>query len=104
MLLGVVQRAERAQLAGGERVVVEQHAGGDERSGEAAAPSLVGAGDEPKTEPAVEREQPFAAVRAAARAPARALKPSAGCSVLGPWRPQHARRTALKMPMRSGGQ
>ena len=71
VLLGVVQRSQRAQLARGERVVVEQHAGRDQRPGEAAAPGLVGAGDEAEAEAAVEREQPPAAAgppRAAPRA------------------------------------
>ena len=70
VLLGVVQRAQRAQLAGGERLVVEQHAGRDERPGETAAAGLVGAGDEADAEAAVEREQPLAAAgppRAASR-------------------------------------
>ena len=69
VLLGVVERAERAQLARRQRVVVEQHRGGDERPGEAAAPGLVGAGDEPHAERAVEGEQAVAA-----RAPPRPVR------------------------------
>ncbi len=41
--LRVVERGERAQLARGDRVVVEEHRGRDERPGEAAAARLVGA-------------------------------------------------------------
>ena len=40
-----------------ERLVVDQHRGGDQRPGEAAAPGLVGAGDEAAAEAAVEGEQ-----------------------------------------------
>ena len=67
VLLGVVQRTEGAQLARGERVVVEQHARGHERPGEAAAAGLVGARHEAHAEPAVEREQALTARAPGAR-------------------------------------
>jgi len=69
VLLGVVQRAQRAQLARGQHVVVEQHAGGDERTGQAAPASLVGAGDERHAEAPVKGEQAPPAVAAARAAP-----------------------------------
>ena len=58
LLLGVVERPERTNLGGPDRVEVEQHRGGHERAGEAPAAGLVGAGDEPRLEGAVEPEQP----------------------------------------------
>jgi hypothetical protein len=39
-----------------EALVVEQDGGGDQRAGEAAAPSLVGAGDVAAAEAAIEGE------------------------------------------------
>jgi hypothetical protein len=72
VLLGVVQGAQRAQLARGDRVVVEQHPGGDQRAGEAAAPGLVRAGHQARAERAVESEQAPAAGGALAGAAARA--------------------------------
>ena len=65
VLLGVVQRTQRAQLAGRQRRVVEQHRRGDERPGETAPPGLVGAGDEPHRQSPVEGEQAVADSRAA---------------------------------------
>ncbi len=67
VLLGVVQRAQRAQLARRQRVVVEQHACRDERPREAAASGLVGAGDQRHAEAAVEGEQATPASRARLR-------------------------------------
>ena len=58
VLLGVVEHAERAHLAGGQRFVVEQHARRDQWSGEAAPPGLVGACDEANAKATVKREQP----------------------------------------------
>jgi len=57
VLLGVVELAERPHLAGSDRVEVEQHGGGHERAGQAAAAGLVGAGDEPDAERTIESEQ-----------------------------------------------
>ena len=50
----------------GERLVVDQDRGGDQRSGEATAPGLVGAGDEAALQAAVEGEQAAAARQPAA--------------------------------------
>ena len=72
VLLGVVERAEQAQLARGQRLVVEQHPGRHQRPGQAAATGLVGAGDQPEAEAAVEGEQPPAAAARRARAGASA--------------------------------
>jgi DNA invertase Pin-like site-specific DNA recombinase len=58
VLLGVVQRLQRTQVADRQRVVVEQDARGDERPGERATPRLVSAGDEANAEATVEGEQP----------------------------------------------
>ena len=58
LLLGVVQRAEDTDLTGTDRVEVEQHRGGHQRAGEAASPGLIGTGDEPHAQRAVELEQP----------------------------------------------
>src|SRR6202035_3071638 len=69
VLLGVVQRAERPQLARGDGLVVEQHTGRHQRPGEAPAPRLVGSGDEAHAETAIEREQPPPAARASRAAP-----------------------------------
>jgi len=41
-LLGVVQTPERPPVRAGERLVVEQHRGGNQRPGEAASASLIG--------------------------------------------------------------
>ena len=65
VLLGVVERTQRAQLARRQRLVVEQHRGRDQRPGEAASPRLVGAGDEAHAERTVESEQAVAAAAAA---------------------------------------
>ena len=78
--------AQRAGLGGSDALQVEQHRGGDERSGEAAAAGLVGAGDEPDAEPAVEVQQAPAGAR-----PARL----AGAT---------RRRRDQSVPIRSGGQ
>ena len=45
-------------------LVVEEDRGGDQRPGQAAAPRLVGAGDEAVVEPAVEVEEALAAAQA----------------------------------------
>ncbi len=84
VLLGVVQRAERADLADAERLEVEEDGGRDERPGEAAAAGLVGARHPADAEAAVEAEQ------APAGAPLGAWPAGAG-------RPQ-------RRPMRFGGQ
>ena len=60
-LLGVVQAAEGAAVGVREALVVDQDRGGDQRAGQAAAPGLVGAGDEAALQPAVEGEQAAAA-------------------------------------------
>ena len=54
MCLRVVEPRERADLARRQPPVVEQHRGGCERPGQTAAPGLIGAGDEPVPELAVE--------------------------------------------------
>jgi hypothetical protein len=56
VLLRVVQRAERAQLARAQRLVVEKHRSGNERPGKTAAAGLVCSGDQPHAERAVERK------------------------------------------------
>ena len=58
VLLGVVERAQRAHLARADRLVVEHHRGRHQGPGEASAAGLVGARHEPHPKPAVEREQP----------------------------------------------
>ena len=77
VLLRVVQRGERAQVAQGQALVVEQHRGGDERAGEAAAARLVGARHEAGAEGAVEAEEARAG-RAAALRPACGAGTAAG--------------------------
>src|SRR5579872_4168152 len=67
LLLRVVQAAERAHLARPDAVEVEDDRGGYKRSGQAAAPGLVGAGYESNAETAVEGEQLAGRVRALAR-------------------------------------
>src|ERR687896_362073 len=57
VLLGVVERGERAQVRERQPLVVEQHGRRHERAGEAAAARLVGPGDEADAEPAVEPEE-----------------------------------------------
>jgi len=47
-LLGVVQQRERPDAMVAEPLVVEQHAGDDERPCERTAARFVGAGDEPR--------------------------------------------------------
>jgi hypothetical protein len=44
-LLGVVQASEGAAVGEAEALVVDQHRGGDQRPGQGAASSLIGAGD-----------------------------------------------------------
>ena len=56
-LLGVVQGRERPHPMVAEALVVEQDARDDERPRERAATRLVGARDEARTEPAIEREE-----------------------------------------------
>src|SRR5918998_6738455 len=70
VLLGVVEPAQRAQLARRQRLDVEQHAGRDERAREASATRLVGARDPPHAKAAVVREQPATAGALAGGAPA----------------------------------
>ena len=75
VLLGVVERGERPDLADAEGLDVEEHGRGDERAGEASAPGLVGARDPAHAQAAVELEEatPGAALgpRAAAAGAAR---------------------------------
>jgi hypothetical protein len=73
VLLGVVQLRQGAQVAQGQRLVVEQDRRGDERACEAAAAGLVGAGHEPGAESAVEPEE------ARARRAPLGLAGAAGC-------------------------
>ena len=56
-LLGVVQPGQRAAIGVREGLVVDQDRRGDQRPRQAAAPGLVGAGDEAAAEAAVEGEQ-----------------------------------------------
>jgi hypothetical protein len=56
-LFGVVEHAERPAVAHRQPLVVDQHPGGDQRPRERAAPGLIGAGDEPRAQLAVELEQ-----------------------------------------------
>ena len=62
-LLGVVEVGERPDLVVAQTVVVEQHAGDDERPGERPAARLVRTRDEARAEPAVEPEEPLAGAR-----------------------------------------
>ena len=59
-LLRVVQQRQRTHPVALQELVVEQHAGDDERPGERAASGLVGACDEPGAEPAVVLEEALA--------------------------------------------
>ena len=61
VLLGVVQRASARISRGGERLVVEQHAGGHQRPRQTAAAGLVRTRHQSHAEAAVEGEQPPAA-------------------------------------------
>ena len=88
VLLGVVERAERADVAHAEALEVEQHRRGDERAGEAAAPGLVGAGDEADAE----------ARGRTGRAAVLSLRRSRRCA------PATRRGSAQRRPMRLGGQ
>ena len=56
-LLRVIEETERANAVVAQALVVEQHAGRDERPGEAAAPGLVRARHEADAESAVEGEE-----------------------------------------------
>src|SRR5204863_817789 len=56
-LLGVVELAEGAPIPEAEALEIDQHRGGDQRTGERAAAGLVGAGHEAGAERAVEVEQ-----------------------------------------------
>ena len=89
VLLGVVERAERAHLAHADALEVEQHGGRDERPGEAAAPGLVGAGDEARADRAVE------VARAAGRSTPRGLRRRARAALAGPRR---SRRRSAAAP------
>ena len=60
-LLRVVQRGERPDARAAQRVVVEEHAGDDERPRERAASRLVRARDEAHAELAIESEEALAA-------------------------------------------
>jgi hypothetical protein len=71
VLLGVVQRAERADVGDRERLEVEEDGRGDERTGEAAAAGLVGPGDPADAQPAVELEQAPAGAALGLAAPPR---------------------------------
>lgn len=51
-----MQAAEGAAVGVGKRLVVEQDGGGDQRPRQAAPTGLVGAGDEPAAEAAIEGE------------------------------------------------
>ena len=55
-LLRIVQERQRAHAVVAEAPVVEQHAGDDQRPCQRPAARLVGAGDEPAAERAVEPE------------------------------------------------
>ena len=68
VLLGVVERCERTQIRGGERLVVEQHAGRHQRPRQRTATGLIRAGHQPHAEAPVEGEQPPAAAAAAGAA------------------------------------
>src|SRR6476661_5203259 len=57
VLLGVVEQREGADVADAQRFDVEEHGGGDERAGEAAAAGLVGTGDPADAEAPVELEE-----------------------------------------------
>ena len=69
VLLGVVQRGQRPQVGQPDPLVVEQHRGGHQRPGQAAAPGLVGAGHEAAPERAVVGEQAAAAPTSLAGSP-----------------------------------
>ena len=56
-LLGVVEARERADAVAAQRLVVEQDTRDDERSRKRPATRLVGAGDEPRSEPPIVAEQ-----------------------------------------------
>ena len=60
-LFRVVQRRERPDAWAAELLVVEEHAGDDERACERPATGLVGARDEARVELAVEPEETLAA-------------------------------------------
>ena len=70
LLLGVVQRRERATLTERQALVVEEDRSGDQRPGETPASGLVRPGDEPRTELAVEAEEATARLRGGRSAPA----------------------------------
>ena len=79
LLLGVVEQPRARGLGGTDPLEVEQHRRGDhERSGEAAAAGLVGAGDEPDAERAIEREQLAARAPSGASATGAATGPGLG--------------------------
>src|SRR5581483_10130876 len=56
-LLRVVEEGERTDAVLAKRAVVEQHARDDERARERPSPRLVGTGNEPRPEPAIESQQ-----------------------------------------------
>ena len=58
-LLRVVEERQRADTVVAEPVVVEQDTGDDQRPCEGSPTGLVGAGDEPGAEPAVEAKKPL---------------------------------------------
>ena len=76
VLLGVVEGGQRATLGQRQRLEVEQDRGGDQRTGQATAPRLVGTGDEAHAQLAVVGEQPPAAAAALGRL-ARLARPGA---------------------------
>jgi hypothetical protein len=53
VLLGVVERAQVADVAPAQALEVQEHARGDERPGQTAPPGLIGSGDEATSQPAV---------------------------------------------------
>ena len=57
LLLRVVQPGEGEPLGAADPLEVDQHAGGEQRPGQRAAPGLVDSGHEPAAEGAVEAEE-----------------------------------------------
>ena len=58
VLLGIVERGQRPDLAEAEALVVEQHRGGNQRPRQAPAARLVRTGHEPHPEIPIEGEEP----------------------------------------------
>ena len=94
-LLRVVEESERPHLVVAETAVVEQHAGHDQRPGQAATTRLVGSGNQPGAELPVELQELLACLRG--RHPA-----EVSCATRRALRASRRKRRSQRLPAPSG--